>query len=220
MHYLIDGYNLLFRTLRGRSGENLKEERNRIAEELGNKLLIAGIEATLIFDSYYQVGPRERFYQFGLDVHYTDEKQTADEYILEGVRHASRPQDYIVVTSDRGLARRAAGKGAKIQTIEAFKSMLQRIYIKKLQPIPTSPSLPLLIQPKLATKIESSLERYERLFEVKLEGKEERKGETKKKAQKAPIKKVKKPKEPKEQESPPENQGENDYERWLKAFTS
>lgn len=199
--YLIDGYNLLFRTLRARGSEDLKYERQRLVEELGEKLRISGIDAALIFDSYHQVGPRERFFQSGLDVHYTDEKQTADDYILEWLRLAKRPQDHIVVTSDRGLARSAAGKGTRVQSTEAFKSMLERIYLKKLRaPIILKP-LPTLIKAS-PTKIETSEERYERIFEEKL-GEEIPKKIQKKKL----VKKVVE-----------EQKDDNDFERWLRLF--
>lgn len=198
--YLIDGYNLLFRTLRARGSEDLKYERQRLVEELGNKLRTSGIDAALIFDSYHQIGPRERLFQFGLDVHYTDEKQTADDYILEWLHLTKRPQDHIVVTSDRNLARRAASKGARVQTIEAFKAMLERIYLKKLRaPVALKP-LPTIIKasPK---RIETSEERYERIFEEKLEG--------------APPKKMQKKKLVKKVV---EEKKEDDFERWLRIF--
>lgn len=206
MHYLIDGYNLLFRTLRARASEDLRYERERLVIELGNKLKIAGIDAALIFDSHHQIGPRERFFSQGLDIHYTDEKQTADEYILEWLRLIKRPQDYIVVTSDRGLARRAAGKGARVQTVEGFKSALGKLYLKKLrQPVDLKP-LPTLAQAS-PVKSETVLERYERIFEDKLEGK-------------IPVKEVKevKKEKPREKISEKEACDEDDFERWLRIF--
>lgn len=204
MQYLIDGYNLLFRTLRARGSEDLKYERQRLVEELGDKLKIAGIDASLIFDSYHQVGPRERFYQRGLDVHYTDEKQTADDYILEWLRLAKSPQFYTVVTSDRGLARRAAGKGAKVESVEAFKGMLERLYLKKLRaPVDLKP-LPSLIKSS-PLKIETSEERYERIFEEKLEGV-------------VPVKDVKKEKPQQKIPIKEEEREDDDFERWLRIF--
>lgn len=202
---MIDGYNLLFRTLRARGSEDLKYERERLVEELGNKLKLARIDSALIFDSYHQIGPPERFYQRGLDVHYTDEKQTADDYILEWLRRLARPQDYTVVTSDQGLAKRAANKGARVQSIEAFKAMLNRIYLKKLRaPVAIKP-LPTAFQAS-PTKIETSEERYERIFEEKLKGED-------------PLPKVEKPrKKTIKKEKVEEKKEEDEFERWLRLF--
>jgi predicted RNA-binding protein with PIN domain len=209
MHYLIDGYNLLFRTLRARGSEDLRYERERLVVELGIKLKIAGIDGALIFDSYHQIGPRERFYQQGLDVHYTDEKQTADEYILEWLRLVKRPQDYTVVTSDRGLARRAACKGARVQTVEGFKAMLGKLYLKKLHQPQVMELKPLPTLVKISPeKTETSQERYERIFEERQEGE-------------VPVKEVKKENPRKkipEKEISSEQREEDDFERWLRIF--
>lgn len=206
MHYLIDGYNLLFRILRAQGSEDLKYERERLVTKLGNKLKVTRIDAALIFDSYHQIGPRERFFQAGLDVHYTDQKQTADDYILEWLRIVKRPQDYTVVTSDRSLARLAAGKGARIQTAEAFKSMLERIYTKKQHAPMLEKPLPSVVNLS-PTHIETLEERYERIFEEKL--KKESSVKEIKKEKLTTTKTSKKKKEQKE---------EDDFERWLRLF--
>lgn len=201
MHYLIDGYNLLFRTLRAQGSEDLKYERELLVTKLGNKLKVSGLDAALIFDSYYQIGPRERFFQAGIDVHYTDEKQTADDYILEWLRHAKRPQDHTVVTSDRSLARRAVGSGSRVQTTEAFKAMLERLYAKKLRGPKLVKPLPNLIKAS-PTHVESLEERYERIFEEKVQ--EEPPLKKKEKKLKKTVKK--------------EQNEEDDFERWLRIF--
>jgi predicted RNA-binding protein with PIN domain len=216
MHYYIDGYNLLFRTLRAKGGEDLKIERLHLLNDLAEKLQKTGIEATVVFDSHYQIGDRTRHVLQTLDIHFTDQNQTADAFILECIHSLPNPQFHTVVTSDRHLAWHARCAGAQSQAVEAFRKMLNRVYTKKrYQSAPIAPK-PLLSAP-VKIKIETLQDKYERIFEEKLKDTvPEQASEHAPEHAKAPRrKKIPLEKEPLEKR---EENVESDFDRWLKAF--
>lgn len=145
-HYLIDGYNWLFRSTQ-RSEERLRIEREQLTKELSAKLSIAGMQATIVYDSHFQPGPAERSVLKGISIYYTHEGETADDYILEFIKHVSKPKGYTVVTSDLRLAWGVRQCGGQSLDIPAFKKILDRIYKKKKMP-PKKPSPPKPFTPK------------------------------------------------------------------------
>lgn len=160
-HYLIDGYNWLFRFQNQGRQENLKIERDLLIQELSIKLSMANLEATLVFDAQFTSDPAERHYTRDLAVDYTNVGQTADEYILEYIKHKSRPQDYTIVTSDNQLAWRVRQRRGKSLSILEFKKMLERICEKKQAPKPKpKPTISIDIK-----KPETDFERWRRIFE-------------------------------------------------------
>src|ERR1700722_447984 len=104
MHYFIDGYNLLFRVVRALIDEDLQQQREKIIADLSHKISLLNIDATIIFDSYYQKGLRERSFSQSLEVLFTDEGETADECILDELKKCPHPRNEMVVTSDKKLA--------------------------------------------------------------------------------------------------------------------
>lgn len=193
MHYIIDGYNLLFRTTRARESEDLKAERQQIIQELSNKLKIARLDASLIFDAHLKEGLGQQFFVKDLSVYFTDKGETADDYILEVVRQSPNPAIQTVVTSDTHLAWRVRRRGAHSLPVEEFRKTLERIYRKKLSPSPSA----VLLKP-LSKKITLE-ERYEKIFAES--------------AQEEVL-----PKRKKSTHLPKETEILSDYERWLKAF--
>lgn len=200
-HYLIDGYNWLFRSQKTQSEENLKLERDRLIYELSFKLSTAKMEATLIFDSHYNPGPAERAHARGISIYYTDAGQTADEYLLELIKYASRPQEYTIVSSDLRLACQIRQLGALTLPIHEFRKVLDRIFAKKNRPQPIKEPPPIL---KLKKTFQ---DRYEDIFTERLGTSEEL---PKKKP--APLKALKKEREPVDLMS--------DFDRWLRLFES
>lgn len=187
-HYLIDGYNWLFRSVRGRDEGRLQIERMRLCHELSIKLSTAGIQATIVFDSHYRPGPGEKQHLKEISIYYTDEGQTADDYILEFIKHASKPSEYTVVTSDMRLAWGVRQNSGHSLDIPTFQKTLDRIYLKKTRKKVEyeRPVKPVIIPKK------SLQDYYEQAFEGQ----------------------VKENKEPKV----PKNREVSDYERWKKAF--
>ena len=54
MHYLIDGYNLLFRLLHDE--KDLQSEREAIIYDLNKKISLIHLNASIVFDAAFQVG--------------------------------------------------------------------------------------------------------------------------------------------------------------------
>lgn len=192
MHYYIDGYNLLFRIVKA-SDEDLQKQREQIIDDLGRKINHLNIDATIVFDSYYQKGMRERSFKHNVEILFTDEGETADECILDELRTKRNPRLETVVTSDKKLAWQSRLKGAHTLSVEDFLSCLNQRWRKKIQPskIEKKEPEPIIIPEKKETVEEF----YLKSFEDALAG--------------DPF--FKKEREKKEKRK-------SDYERWLDAF--
>ena len=126
MHYLIDGYNLLFfcRTDEGRS---LEAERKALVAWLQQAFARMKCKATLVFDGAHSRSEESgRAYPSPLEVAYAPKGQSADAYIVEMLETAKNPKLYVVVTNDRGLHRHAGSFGAKTEANGAFLARLQK----------------------------------------------------------------------------------------------
>lgn len=197
MHYLIDGYNLFFRTTRGEEGSHFQTEREKIIHYLSEQLEIAKLQATLVFDAAWQEGPSQTKIKGSLEIHYTESGESADDWIVSEVKRSALPIEVTVVTSDRNLAWRSRNKGAQTIHVEDFMKFVRRLVIKKSRAAPpkATPS-PRVVHPKPLTDIE----RYEQAFTQEPEVPKEQ------------------GKKPKRKEIKPFEPALTDYERWLKAF--
>jgi len=119
LHYLIDGYNLLYALTDIPSGDWAKK-RETLLLKIAAERPQGKNSLTVIFDSRQGLGDRAR--QGDLDIIYTA-GETADDWIISKVRKVSNPRVLIVVTDDQGLRRMIRGTGAKwISTAEFWKS--------------------------------------------------------------------------------------------------
>ena len=183
--------------------ETLQIEREKIIRELSLKLSTAHMSATLVFDSHYNPGPAERLMSHGIPIYFTDAGQTADEYILEFMKYASRPQDYTIVTSDNRLAWAVRQRQGHSISIHEFKKMLDRICFKKQNPKPKTEKH----IPKLITPMKTLLDHYEDIFSKDIE-------------ESATSKPLKKKTSNKKVEKKEEQEFLNDFDRWQKIFES
>lgn len=126
MHYLIDAYNLLFLAM-GKQG-TLENKRQKLIEELNEIVLKRQLHVTLIFD-----GAEEhlRGHYDAIEIVYTPQRQTADEYILDEVMHTNHPAQMTVVSNDRELIGRSRQHGAKTMTLSQFINYLAKKKIKQ-----------------------------------------------------------------------------------------
>lgn len=196
--FLIDGYNLFFRTTRGEEGDNFTREREKIILSLADQIQLAKLSAILVFDSAWHEGPAERKIKNQLEIYYTDLGESADDWIIAEVKRAENPAQLTVVTSDKKLAWRARVKGAQTLPVEEFLLLLRRLVKKKTAPpkeLPPSTKIEIKKPPTLN-------ERYEKAFSREVEP------EPSKEKRKEGLKKKEKKTEP----------SISDYERWLKAF--
>lgn len=231
MHYYIDGYNMLFRHIS--SSKNLQSEREYLLNELNQKISLLRLDVSIVFDANFREGGRSKSHLKGLEILYSAEGETADQYILDVISHATNPRREVVVTNDKILASHVRHFSAKVETVEMFMQWLNRSYQKRLknpkkletkpvliQPISPPPPIP-IIPPPLLPKIdyERDIDYYQRIFEAKFQIIDEQ--QKKEKAEKRPLKKSRKPKKPKDPFQDLANRPKKEateMERWLKAF--
>jgi len=133
MHYFIDGYNLLFRTLRAGDGDDLANQRRQIIHDLSQKVEILNLDVTLVFDSQYQNSDSERTHYNHLEIQYTSQGETADEFILSALKRDAHPQKHTVITSDKPLAWLSRRHSAKSESVEEFTAWLNKRFKNKLR---------------------------------------------------------------------------------------
>lgn len=231
MHYLIDGYNMLFRLMHAHS--DLQTKREQIIYDLNKKVSILNWDVSVVFDATFQMGPGSRSHYNCLEILFTAEGETADEFILNELKTCTNPRLETVVTSDKTLAWHARCRHAHTESIEEFVARLNKLYKNKLKKrkqekvtITEPLNLPKLIHPKnktdvsLETKPNWSLEEYEQIFEAEFQRFIE---EEKTKAQNKEQINQKKPRHPKRKKDPfvEHQQGNteaNQMENWLKIF--
>jgi predicted RNA-binding protein with PIN domain len=130
MHYLVDAYNLLFRTLKKSS--SLEKSRQFLIEELNTIVAEINLHVTLVFDGAEEHIPLPtRGHYDAIEIVYTSKSQTADEYIYEEITLSRSPAQLTVVTNDRELSGRCYQHRAKTMTIDQFLHFLSKKKIKK-----------------------------------------------------------------------------------------
>jgi predicted RNA-binding protein with PIN domain len=235
MHYFIDGYNLLFRLLHG--SEDLQSQREAIIYDLNQKVSLVKIDVSIVFDSTFQIGERTRTHYDQLEILFTAEGETADEYIMDEIKNHAYPQQETVVTSDKKLAWQVRNRSAHTETVEEFILWLNRAYKNRIRqfkkekhtvvtPPPASrkETYYSLVPPKDAP-LGTYTDYYAQVFESEWQEiliKEEEKCKQASLAQfstkKRPPRKPKKRKDPFEAPQTPEEKAATETERWLRIF--
>lgn len=232
VHYLIDGYNLLFRLLH--KGEEVKKAREAMIHQLALKVSFTQLKASLIFDSKYQKGEMSFKQEGVLHIVFTDEGETADDWILDAVKHHSEKGFLTVVTTDKRLASQVRIKGSQTLSCEDFMGYLNKkvrqqnklLRVEKIQK-----QLEALHPPKEFKKpiyvkkpiVKESQVYYEEVFEKKYkENPENQKAEAKLKAlekakEEALVKKLAKVSH-REKSVRERLDGESDMDRWTRMF--
>ena len=119
LHYLIDGYNLLY-ALTDIPVGSWAQKRETLLRKIADQRPHGKNRITIIFDSREGLGDRAR--QDTMDIVYTA-GETADDWIIKKVRQIQNPRVVVVVTNDQGLRRMVRGTGAKwVSTAEFWKS--------------------------------------------------------------------------------------------------
>jgi len=125
MHYLIDGYNLLFLHMGG--SESLRSKREDIIHILQSKASLVNFTMTVVFDGAYDYGEESGLqYADPIQIAFSPKGQSADDYIIEKISYTFHPADYTVVSSDKGLIRKACELGAQTQNIKSFINWIEK----------------------------------------------------------------------------------------------
>ena len=233
MHYFIDGYNMLFHIRHAH--DDLQSQRESIIYDLNKKISVANLDVSIVFDSAFQIGGPTRSHFGKLEILFTAEGETADEFIVEEIKNSPHPNQETVVTSDKKLAWRVRNRSAHTESVEGFIFWLNRVYKNKLRqlkkgkltPRPSS-QFPTLSQPALAIPLTPSKEApleaytdyYAHAFEAEWEEMQQQE-----KNQKSPLstgkrlsRKPRRVQDPFQTPSPPEPKAATEMERWLKLF--
>lgn len=146
MHYLIDGYNLIFSLVE--SKESLQTLRHRVIVALQKQFAKRKISGTLVFDGAHRRDEESGLsYSSPLTIAYTPKGQSADDYIVEMIERAKNPKLITVVTNDRGLAMHAKSHGAKVQPNDEFIHWLKKRKKKKIaEPTETQANIDRLLK--------------------------------------------------------------------------
>ena len=111
MLYLIDGYNLFFRSP---PGPTFEQKREALIEKLIQISKDYSIQITVVFDGKIEDLPAPiPHWHKGISLVYTANGQSADDYILEEVHLARTPATITVVSSDEKLSKQCRLEGSK-----------------------------------------------------------------------------------------------------------
>lgn len=130
MHYIIDGYNLLF-YLFGTSFNDFKSKRQSLIQSINAKIQFLSLDVSLVFDSHLSPGEGSRSHFHHLEVLFTPEGMTADDFIIQYLRSSRNTSKEVLVTNDRELSLRAKHLLASTQSIDHFLNWLDRRYSNK-----------------------------------------------------------------------------------------
>ena len=112
---LVDGYNIIFawKELRELAEVNIDSARDKLIEVLVNYQGYKACRLLLVFDAYRVKGGRESIVKYaGIDVIYTKEAETADEYIAKTGKKLASEGRVTVATSDSLVQMIIFGSGA------------------------------------------------------------------------------------------------------------
>jgi predicted RNA-binding protein with PIN domain len=121
---LVDGHNLIGRLARP-SLQDPNDEAELI-RMLGSYRARTGRAITVVFDPGSGFSLSETRRVRGIDVVFAPHGSDADAVIVRLVRKGPDPRGWQVITSDRSLAAKVRGLGARVQSAEAFAQRLER----------------------------------------------------------------------------------------------
>ena len=120
MHYIIDGYNILFNL--DFYKETFEEKKDFMIFLFLEKFGKAKFQTTIVFDNKNKIHkdfPTKKNFN-NLNIIYSPSNLTADEYILEILSSKKNKKNIILITSDKALSAMAKQFGCKTQTTEEF----------------------------------------------------------------------------------------------------
>lgn len=117
MTILVDGYNLLFKLKI--KAKTLELSRNRVTFLLNTIAQERNLNLILIFDGKQEKGLGFSKKQVGvIEIIYTADGETADDYILDYIERNSNPAQFLVITTDRDLSIKVRRLGAECKDID------------------------------------------------------------------------------------------------------
>ena len=135
---LVDGYNIIhaWEQLRDLAAQDLQAARDRLLEILSDYAGFVKPAVICVFDAYKVPGGQERVYRWhNIDVVFTKEAETADQYIEKTAHELSGKYEVAVATSD-GLeqiiifgagARRISARELLMEILQAKEDMREQL---------------------------------------------------------------------------------------------
>jgi len=204
MHYIIDGYNLLF-WLKG-DRDQLESLRRSFIQDMDKKAALLKMDITIIFDGHFRQDEETRSHFRHIEIIYTSHGESADEVIISELKSSLDVRREIVITSDRDLAWRVKKLHAKTERApEFYRKIQERARKRQKQELKKTPPKKRPALPPTAVETESfvkdeSLTHYQKIFEARLK-------EEEREAQKQPTRK-----------KSPGQQKVDEFNRWLEIF--
>lgn len=113
MHYLVDGYNLLFAFENPFEEGSFEKTRSCFIDQMEKACLYTGLKITLVFDTHYKQEPDVLPHiatKGSLNIIYAPSDLSCDDYILEHLSSGKKTSRWTVVTSDKSLAKQVTFK--------------------------------------------------------------------------------------------------------------
>lgn len=153
--YFVDGYNLLFTLTE--LNHPLSLQRQKLIQFLQKRFAALKLSGILVFDGRIRCDEESgRSYPSPLEVIYTREGQSADEFIEEQIRISKNPRQITVITNDRRLVANARSAGAKTMNNAQF---LEWLTSRRKKPTQIKPEV---------TDSKQNIERLLQIFEKRL----------------------------------------------------
>ena len=172
MQYVVDGYNLLFQGAYKSERLSLEEARTMLIHSLDQAAQKLSIHITVVFDAPFQSDDLRRGHFNALEIIFTSKGQSADEYIVEYVHRRKGKEKLVIVTSDKGLARRVKEPNVYVEKVQDFLQKLRKKARPKIEK-PVKTAVPIKIAPAPPVKEEgdpktlpplSDINAWERIF--------------------------------------------------------
>lgn len=140
-YLVIDGYNIInsWDELKDAQDLSLDEAREQLIGKMAELSYITGENIIIVFDSYLKKNAVRQFYERkGIEIVFTQEFETADNYIERLVSNAGKNDEYKVASSDALIQSIIFGQGAsrissselKYYYEQSKKNLLEKTSIK------------------------------------------------------------------------------------------
>lgn len=126
----VDGYNIIncWANLKEISDVSLDESRNELIDTMAEYMSYTGIEVIIVFDAHMVKGSRQKNELIKeVEVVYTKENQTADQYIEKEVSKIGKIRKVTVATSDWVEQQVVLGRGATRMSARELNMEIQKL---------------------------------------------------------------------------------------------
>lgn len=128
-YILVDGYNVIFawKELQELAKENLDGARGRLQDILCNYQAVKGCPLIVVFDAYRLEGHKTEVFSYhNIQVVFTQEAETADQYIERFAHQNAKQYEITVVTSDGLEQIIILGQGCLLKSAREFEQEVRQ----------------------------------------------------------------------------------------------